>query len=98
MRMPAARRGPVSCDMAAVRRHEVEIPLSNMWQRVAQVKSVFAARQRYWRGDMTKFEFNRVVAQSVMAKWVPLAKETQPSWRWLAELSAYLELKFLGIE
>jgi hypothetical protein len=69
-----------------------------MRQGVAEMKSVFAARQRYWRGDMTKLEFNRLVAQAVMAKWVPLAKETQPVWRWLAELSAYLEMKFLGIE
>jgi hypothetical protein len=62
------------------------------------VKSIFSARQRYMRGMMTKQEFNYLVAQEVFKKWVFRAKDTEHHWRWLAELSAYLELKFLGIE
>jgi hypothetical protein len=50
------------------------------------------------RGMMTKQEFNYLVAQEVFKKWVFRAKDTEHHWRWLAELSAYLELKFLGIE
>lgn len=62
------------------------------------MKSIFAARQRYSRGAMTKAEFNQLVAREVFAKWVPLGKAMVPHWRWLAELSAYVELKHLGIE
>lgn len=62
------------------------------------MKSIFAARQRYMLGKMNKIEFNYLVAEHVFKKWVVLAKNTQHHWRWLAELSAYLELKFLGIE
>jgi hypothetical protein len=62
------------------------------------VRSIFAARQRYMLGLMTKREFNYLVAEKVFKKWVFAAKNTVPHWRWLAEVSAYLELKFFGVE
>jgi hypothetical protein len=49
-------------------------------------------------GQMTKREFNYLVAEKVFKKWVFAAKNTVPHWRWLAEVSAYLELKFFGVE
>lgn len=49
-------------------------------------------------GRITKVEFNYLVAEHVFKKWAPAAKEMLPHWQWLAEMSAYLELKFLGIE
>jgi hypothetical protein len=67
--------------------------------KVEQVnKSVFAARQQYIAGRITKWQFNRIVGESVMAKWVPVSVQTEPCWRWLCELSAYLELKQMGYE
>jgi hypothetical protein len=62
------------------------------------MKSVFAARQRLVAGDITKSDFNRILVQWLFPKWVALAKETQPEWRWLCELGCYLELKHHGVE
>ena len=62
------------------------------------MKSVFAARQKYIAGTITKQEFNRVVANWVFDKWVPLSVQTDPNWRWLCELGCYLELKHYGVE
>lgn len=62
------------------------------------MKSIFAARERYWRGLMSKDEFNRLVAREIVAKWTDLVKKTPREWQWLCELSAYLELKHLGYE
>lgn len=62
------------------------------------MKSIFAARQQYWKGALTKVQFNQLVAKEVFTKWVGLAKATEPQWYWLCELSAYLELKHLGYE
>lgn len=62
------------------------------------MKSLFAARQRYWRGDMTKVEFNQLCAREIFGKWIPRAQATPHHWRWLCELAAYMELKFHGMD
>lgn len=62
------------------------------------MRSLFAARQRYVNGRMSKEDFNRLAAEHVFKKWIPIAQNTEPCWRWLCELSAYLELKHQGYE
>lgn len=61
-------------------------------------KSIFAARQQYWAGHLTKQQFNLLVVKEVYTKWQMTAIATVPWWRWLCEYSSYVEIKHLGYE
>lgn len=57
------------------------------------MKSLTAARDRCLRGMMSKRDYNKLLAQHYVSKWTRLVKSTRPEWRWLCELSAYLEIR-----
>lgn len=61
-------------------------------------KSIFAARQQYWKGALTKRQFNDLVMLELARKsWAEVATLEVP-WRWLALVGCYFDLKHLGIE
>ena len=61
-------------------------------------KSIFAARQKYVNGQMTKAEFNKLVATEVFAACHLEMLNLPMHWRWLPHVGAYFELKRLGYE
>lgn len=61
-------------------------------------KSIFAARQRYTSGKMTKAEFNRLVMLELAKKSWKEISTLEQHWHWLSLMGAYFELKHLGIE
>lgn len=61
-------------------------------------KSIFAARQKYVRGQMTKREFNGLVAAELFQEAYREMQTLPMWWRWLPHVGAYFELKRLGYE